>query len=121
MSNSVLTRQPEHGHLPRQTHRRRHRHGSGEHRFLGGHRAWPSANRRRCYAPWPASAERGEIDRVKMYYFHAETPMAQTVLHYELMGRLLPYSMFLQRPERELIKRGEQRRSQGGLFHPDLV
>ena len=22
-------------------------------------------------------AERGEIDRVKMYYFHAETPMAQ--------------------------------------------
>jgi itaconate CoA-transferase len=53
-------------------------------------------------------AERGEIDRVKMYYFHAETPMAQTVLHYELMGRLLPYSMFLQRPERELIKRGEQ-------------
>src|SRR5246500_1194050 len=53
-------------------------------------------------------ARRGEIDRVKLYYFHAETPMADTVLRYELMGRLQPYSMFLQRPERELIKRGEQ-------------
>jgi itaconate CoA-transferase len=55
-----------------------------------------------------ARASRGEIDRVKLYYFHAETPMADTVLRYELMGRLQPYSMFLQRPERELIKRGEQ-------------
>jgi itaconate CoA-transferase len=55
-----------------------------------------------------ARAGRGEIDRVKLYYFHAETPMADTVLRYELMGRLQPYSMFLQRPERELIKRGEQ-------------
>ena len=55
-----------------------------------------------------ARAGRGEIDRVKLYYFHAETPMADTVLRYDLMGRLRPYSMFLQRPERELIKRGEQ-------------
>ena len=55
-----------------------------------------------------ARAERGEIDRVKLFYFHAESPMADTVLRYELMGRLLPYSMFLQRPERELIKRGDQ-------------
>jgi itaconate CoA-transferase len=55
-----------------------------------------------------ARARRGEIDRVKLYYFHAETPMADTVLRYELMGRFEPYSMFLQRPERELIKRGEQ-------------
>jgi itaconate CoA-transferase len=55
-----------------------------------------------------ARAGRGAIDRVKLYYFHAETPMADTVLRYELMGRLQPYSMFLQRPERDLIKRGEQ-------------
>ena len=55
-----------------------------------------------------ARARRGEIDRVKLYYYHAETPMADTVLRYELMGRLQPYSMFLQRPERELIKRGDQ-------------
>ena len=55
-----------------------------------------------------ARAGRGEIDRVKLYYFHAETPMADTVLRYDLMGRLQPYSMFLQRPERELITRGEQ-------------
>jgi len=55
-----------------------------------------------------ARAGRGEIDRVKLFYFHAEAPMADTVLRYELMGRFLPYSMFLQRPERELIKRGDQ-------------
>jgi itaconate CoA-transferase len=54
-----------------------------------------------------ARAGRGEIDRVRLYYFHAETPMADTVLRYELMGSLQPYSMFLQRAERELIKRGE--------------
>ncbi|HZC08422.1 MAG TPA: acetyl-CoA hydrolase/transferase C-terminal domain-containing protein [Mycobacterium sp.] len=55
-----------------------------------------------------ARAERGEIDRVKLFYLHAETPMAQTVLRYELMGRLLPHSMFVQQAERALIKRGEQ-------------
>src|ERR1700761_2410903 len=55
-----------------------------------------------------ARARRAEIDRVKLYYFHAETPMADTVLRYDLMGRIQPYSMFLQRPERELIKRGDQ-------------
>ena len=55
-----------------------------------------------------ARAERGDIDRVKMFYLHAETPMAQTVLRYELMGRLLPHSMFVQQAERALIKRGEQ-------------
>src|ERR1700687_4316658 len=54
------------------------------------------------------SSRRAEIDRVKLYYYHAETPMADTVLRYELMGRIQPYSMFLQRPERELIKRGDQ-------------
>ena len=55
-----------------------------------------------------ARAERGEIDRVKLFYLHAETPMAQTVLRYELMGRLLPHSMFVQQAERALIKRGER-------------
>jgi itaconate CoA-transferase len=52
-------------------------------------------------------AERAEIDRVKLYYFHAEKPMADTVLRYELMGRFLPHSMFLQPAERELIRRGD--------------
>ena len=55
-----------------------------------------------------ARAERGEIDRVKLFYFHAEAPMAQTVLRYELMGRFLPHSLFLQRADRELIKRGDK-------------
>jgi itaconate CoA-transferase len=65
-----------------------------------------------------ARAGRGEIDRVKLYYFHAETPMADTVLRYELMGRLQPYSMFLQRAERELIKRGEQEGRKVVFFVP---
>jgi itaconate CoA-transferase len=55
-----------------------------------------------------ARAERGEIDRVKLFYFHAEAPMAETVLRYELMGRFLPHSLFLQRADRELIKRGDK-------------
>jgi len=67
-----------------------------------------------------ARAGRGEIDRVKLFYFHAEAPMADTVLRYELMGRFLPYSMFLQRPERDLIKR-RSGGPQGRQLHPDLV
>jgi itaconate CoA-transferase len=55
-----------------------------------------------------ARAERAEIDRVKLFYFHAEKPMADTVLRYQLMGRFLPHSMFLQPAERDLIARGEQ-------------
>lgn len=54
-----------------------------------------------------ARAERREIDRVRLFYYHAERPMADTVLRYKLMGRLLPNSMFLQAAERDLIAHGE--------------
>ncbi len=53
-------------------------------------------------------ARRAEIDEVKLYYFHAEQPMQESLLQYELMGALEPHSMFLQRAERELIVRGDR-------------
>lgn len=53
-------------------------------------------------------AERGEIDQVELFYFHAETPMATTVLRYDLIGRFIPYTMFMQPAERDLITRGEK-------------
>lgn len=48
------------------------------------------------------------LDDVKLYYFHAEKPMQDSLLRYELMGALRPHSMFLQRAERELIKLGDR-------------
>lgn len=53
-----------------------------------------------------ARAEAGQIDDVKVYYYHAERHMRDTLLRYELMGRIKPYSMFLQEAERSLIKQG---------------
>lgn len=55
-----------------------------------------------------ARAKAAQIDAVKLFYFHAEKPMADTVLRYELMGRFLPHSMFLQPAERDLIRQGER-------------
>lgn len=63
---------------------------------------------RRLLEALAARATRAEIDRVRLYYFHAEKPMAETVLRYELMGRFLPHSMFLQPPERRLIERADR-------------
>jgi len=51
-------------------------------------------------------AASGVISGVRLYYFHSEQPMADTLLRYELMDALHPYSFFLQAPERDLIRRG---------------
>ncbi len=51
-------------------------------------------------------ARAGEVDDVKVYYYHAEAPMRASLLQYDLMGRIRPYSMFLQKAERELIQQG---------------
>jgi itaconate CoA-transferase len=40
-------------------------------------------------------AEAGNIDDVKLYYMHAEEHMKRSLLRYELMGRIKPYSMLL--------------------------
>jgi itaconate CoA-transferase len=53
-------------------------------------------------------AEAGNIDDVKLYYMHAEEHMKRSLLRYELMGRIKPYSMFMQAAEHELIKKGEE-------------
>jgi len=51
-------------------------------------------------------AEAGEIDQVRVYYYHSERHMRESILRYELMGRILPHCMFWQAGERELEKRG---------------
>jgi itaconate CoA-transferase len=53
-------------------------------------------------------AEAKDIDNVKVYYMHAEDHMKRTLLRYELMGRIKPYSMFLQEAERDLIQKGQE-------------
>ncbi len=51
-------------------------------------------------------AEAGEIDDVRVYYYHSEEHMRKSLLRYELMGRIKPHCMFMQSAERELIQRG---------------
>jgi itaconate CoA-transferase len=56
-----------------------------------------------------ALAERagaGKVDNVKVYYMHSEEHMKNSLLRYELMGRINPYCMFMQATERELVKKG---------------
>ena len=56
-----------------------------------------------------ALAERagaGKVDNVKVYYMHSEEHMKNSLLRYELMGRIKPYCMFMQATERELVKKG---------------
>ena len=55
-----------------------------------------------------ARAENGDIDDLKVYYFHAEEFMRKSLLRYSLMGRIVPHCMFLGAPERELIRLGEE-------------
>jgi itaconate CoA-transferase len=51
-------------------------------------------------------ADAGEIDQLRVYYYHSEHHMRESILRYELMGRILPHCMFLQSGERELAQRG---------------
>ena len=56
-----------------------------------------------------ALAERAgaaKVDNVKVYYMHSEEHMKNSLLRYELMGRIKPYCMFMQATERELVKKG---------------
>ncbi|HEY6720234.1 MAG TPA: 4-hydroxybutyrate CoA-transferase, partial [Burkholderiales bacterium] len=50
----------------------------------------------------------GDVDALKVYYFHAESFLSKTLLLYELMGRIQPHCMFLGEPERKLIRRGAE-------------
>src|ERR1700740_78522 len=53
-------------------------------------------------------AEAGEVDALKVYYFHAGEFLRRNLLRYSLMGRIVPQCMFLGAPERELIRMGEE-------------
>jgi itaconate CoA-transferase len=53
-----------------------------------------------------ARAEAGDVDDLKVYYFHAEEFLRKSLLRYSLMGRIVPHSMFFGAPERELIQMG---------------
>jgi itaconate CoA-transferase len=59
----------------------------------------------RALAQW---AEDGDISDVRIYYYHSEEHMRQSLLRYELMDRIRPHCMFMQATERELIQRGLQ-------------
>lgn len=52
-------------------------------------------------------AQAGDVDALRVYYFHAEAFLRETLLRYSLMGRILPHCMFMGPPERELVKLGE--------------
>jgi hypothetical protein len=55
-----------------------------------------------------ARASAGDIDALKVYYFHAESFLSKTLLKYELMGQIQPHCMFLGEPERKLIRQGTE-------------
>ena len=52
-------------------------------------------------------AEAGGIEDLKLYYFESTRIAGDTILRYELIGRVRPYCMFIAATERALIKRAE--------------
>jgi len=58
-------------------------------------------------AAMAARAEAGEIDEVRLYYFHSTPHAGQTVLRWELLDRIRPHCFFLGPIERALLARGE--------------
>jgi len=54
-----------------------------------------------------ARAEAGDLDEVRLYYFHSMPHAAETVLRYDLMDRIRPHCFFLGPVERALLARGE--------------
>jgi len=53
-----------------------------------------------------ARAEAGEIDEVRLYYFHSTPHAASSVLKFELMDRIRPHCFFLGPWERALLAQG---------------
>jgi len=65
-----------------------------------------------------ARAEAGEIDEIKLYYFHSTPHAGGTVLRYELMDRIRPHCFFLGPVERALLARGEAEGKRTIAFTP---
>ena len=53
-------------------------------------------------------AAMSKVDDLKIYYFESTRIAGETILRYELGGRIHPYCMFVTPVERALVKRGEQ-------------
>ncbi|MAP94291.1 MAG: 4-hydroxybutyrate--acetyl-CoA CoA transferase [Ponticaulis sp.] len=51
--------------------------------------------------------EIGELDDLRLWYFHSMPAAAMTVLRYEMMDRVKPHCMFLGPTERALMEMGE--------------
>ena len=49
-------------------------------------------------------AEAGELDQLRLWYFHSMDHAGRTVLRPDLLDRIRPHCMFLSRIERELIR-----------------
>ena len=64
-----------------------------------------------------ARAEAGDIDALKVYYFHSEAFLRESLLRYSLMGRILPHCMFMGAPERELVKLGVEDGNRKVVFY----
>lgn len=54
-----------------------------------------------------ARVEAGDLQDLRLWYFHSLPHAMMTVLRYELLDRVRPHCMFLSPVERMLIKRGE--------------
>src|ERR1700722_6566611 len=50
----------------------------------------------------------GKVDDLKIYYFESTRIAGESILRYELAGRIHPYCMFVTDVERALIKKGMQ-------------
>ena len=64
-----------------------------------------------------ARAAAGDIDALRVYYFHAEDFLRKSLLRYSLMGRILPHCMFMGSPERELVQRGVEDGNRKVVFY----
>src|SRR5271168_2005275 len=51
-------------------------------------------------------AAAGRVDDLKIYYYESTRIAGETILRYELGGRIHPYCMFMTAVERALIKEG---------------
>ncbi|MDQ1119085.1 MULTISPECIES: acetyl-CoA hydrolase/transferase C-terminal domain-containing protein [Pseudoxanthomonas] len=51
-------------------------------------------------------AERGQIEGLRVYYYEGMSTAGDSIFRYDLVDRILPYSMFVTSADRALIKKG---------------
>lgn len=58
------------------------------------------------------------IEELRVYYMHAEQPSRDTILKYEYMDVIKPYSFFIGHAERALLARGEKENKKTVFYVP---